>query len=86
VIDEWDRPLDGAASKPVRMHFHERVARFEGGLDSAPLREAPRYREMLQFACERLQWNLSEFDVYRLRIEYPLHHTTVQLRYFVADE
>jgi hypothetical protein len=38
-------------------------------------------RELLQFAADRLGWSLRDFDLYRLRLEYPLHHTTLQFKF-----
>ncbi len=57
--------------------FRERIIRLEAGVDGARTREVPEYIGMLQFVCDQLQWKLEDFDVYRLRIEYPLLHTKI---------
>jgi hypothetical protein len=43
-----------------------------GRADAASLAEFPQYRAMLQHAARRAEWDLSEFDVYRLRVPYPI--------------
>jgi hypothetical protein len=43
-----------------------------GRADSVNLAEFPQYRSLLQHAAERADWQLSEFDVYRLRVPYPI--------------
>lgn len=43
-----------------------------GRADAANLAEFPQYRAMLQHATAKVGWNLSDFDVYRLRMAYPI--------------
>jgi hypothetical protein len=43
-----------------------------GPADAVNLAEFPQYRSLLQFAAQRADWQLSEFDVYRLRVPYPI--------------
>ena len=43
-----------------------------GRATAANLAEFPQYRALLQHAAERAGWNLSEFDVHRLRVPYPI--------------
>jgi len=37
------------------------------------LNEMPRYVEMLDFACRRLDWTLDEFRGFRCIVQYPMH-------------
>ena len=41
----------------------------------------PRYDEMRSFVFERLGWDHAEFDVYRLRVEYPILSTALALSF-----
>jgi len=42
------------------------------GPDAIHLSDLPRYPEMIAQVCDRLGWDVSQFDVYRCRIEYPI--------------
>jgi hypothetical protein len=90
VLDEWDRTIEGgkgpAGTPAVELPFRDRVMQIDGGVDSASLREVPRYREMLQFTADRFGWTLDDFDVYRFRMEYPLHHTTLNFHYVLDSK
>jgi hypothetical protein len=57
--------------------FSERLAYLGPASTSAHTLEAPRYEEMLQFACETQDWDIEDFDIYRAKIEYPLLDTTI---------
>ena len=61
--------------------FPERITRIEGGAAGAYLRESPRYLQMLGDVTSRFGWRLDDFDVYRLRIEYPLLYTALLLTF-----
>ena len=43
--------------------------------------EVPRYDEMRRFVFERVGWDPSEFDVYRVRVEYPILSTAVAVSF-----
>lgn len=53
-----------------------------GGLAGADTTEAPRHGEMVRHACGMLGWKLEEFDVYRLVVQYPVLHSTVQMGFW----
>jgi hypothetical protein len=61
----------------LSLPFRERIVRLESGVDGARTREVPQYIELLQFICDRLGWKIEDFDVYRLRVEYPILHTKI---------
>jgi hypothetical protein len=41
----------------------------------------PHYSAMLRFGCEKMGWDLSEFDTYRVRIPYPMMHSMIALQF-----
>lgn len=43
--------------------------------------EVPRYDEMRRFVFDRVGWDPAEFEVHRLRVEYPILSTAVALSY-----
>jgi hypothetical protein len=64
-----------------RLPFRELIIKMEGGADDARIHGIPQYHEMLAWTCDRLNWRLDDFDVYRVRIEYPLLDTLLSLRF-----
>ena len=46
--------------------------------------EVPRYDEMRGFVFQRLGWNPADFDVYRLRVDYPVLSTAMALSFKLA--
>ena len=69
------------AERSQRFPGDERVA-FAGAADLLHLIEAPRYGEMLRYAAAQRQWNLADFDAYRLLIPYPLMCTTARVFFY----
>lgn len=69
-------------TKP-RIPFREQILKLDAGVDDARIQGVPKYHEALQFVCDRLAWKLDDFDVYRLRIDYPLLDTLIALRFDV---
>ena len=41
----------------------------------------PRYVEMARYAFARLGWDGEQFEVYRCRVEYPVMHSAVVIRF-----
>lgn len=71
---EWQNP-------PLpKLPCGERVMYLGGGAGAAILPEVPNYVDMLRFASERAGWRLEEFDVYRVRVEYPPMDTVLRLK------
>lgn len=60
--------------------LHDPLVRLGTGLDVVPTTDIPRYPGLLRYALARAGWSGDEFDVYRLRIQYPPLPTTVMLR------
>jgi hypothetical protein len=53
-----------------------------GRASAVNLAEFPQYRALLQHAAARAGWDLSEFDVYRLRVPYPIMGAVHRLFFF----
>ncbi len=70
-------PADAAPGLP----FAERVHRLDAGVDGARTHEVPNYVEMVEFVCDRCGWRMDEFDVYRVRVEYPLHFSRLWTKF-----
>jgi hypothetical protein len=62
------------------LHVSETIEHLGAGVEILRAPEIPRYEEMISCAFERLGWNGSEFEVYRLRIPYPLIPTGIFIR------
>jgi hypothetical protein len=61
--------------------FGERIVRLDAGVDGARTHEVPQYMEMLELVCDRCNWKIEEFDVYRVRVEYPMHYSRVWTKF-----
>ena len=69
-------------SNKLSLPFRERIVRLEAGVDGARTREVPQYIELLQYICDHRKWKMEDFDVYRLRIEYPILHTKISTDFY----
>jgi hypothetical protein len=65
--------------------FAERITKLDAGVDGARTHEVPNYIEMIEFVCHQRQWKIEDFDVYRVRVEYPLHFTRLWTRFAAKD-
>jgi hypothetical protein len=79
--DSVDQMTAGGLHLPVR----ERFVKLGSGLDAVQTPDVPRYPAMLETATEALRWNPDEFDIYRLRLEYPALGTQSRI-YFTVPE
>ncbi len=82
---QWqDNPAFPTSPESITyLPFNERLTKLDAGVDGARMHEVPRYIEMLEFVCQHRNWRIEDFDVYRVRIEYPLHATRIWTRFFV---
>ncbi len=71
----------GGGASAAALPFAERVVRLDAGVDGARTHEVPDYVEMVEFVCDRCGWNPDEFDVYRVRVEYPLHFSRLWTKF-----
>jgi hypothetical protein len=67
------------------LNFGERLVKLDAGVDGARTYEVPRYIEMLEFVCDRCKWKIEDFDVYRVRVEYPLHYTRMWTKFWSVN-
>jgi hypothetical protein len=81
VVFSEARGLASQNRGQVKLPFRERIAHLGSAPDAVVFRDMPRYLELLEFACTKLDCNLNEFDVYRVRVEYPLLDTLLSLRF-----
>lgn len=54
-----------------------------GRADAVELVELPQYSELLRYGAEHVGWDLSEFDVYRVRMPYPIMFSAVRVFFYV---
>jgi len=53
-----------------------------GPVASAPtVPEIPRYLELLAYGMAHMGWNMADFDVYRLRLAYPMLSTVTMVSF-----
>lgn len=62
-----------------RLPLAEKVEFLGSGADAVHAAEVPRYPEMARYAFDRAGWPASEFDVYRVRVPYPLIPTRLEI-------
>ncbi len=62
-----------------RIPVFETVQHLGKGLSSIRTPDVPRYVEMVGYVMERMGWEADQFDVYRVRIEFPPLPTTVAM-------
>ena len=75
-------PTVAAGADPVPpLPFAERLTRLDAGVDGARTHEVPNYVEMVEFVCDHCRWRIEDFDVYRVRVEYPLHFTRLWTKF-----
>ncbi len=59
--------------------LHEKVEALGSASRAAAVPEVMRYSDMVPHVFGLLGWDAAEFDVYRVRIDYPLLHTMSQM-------
>ena len=83
VYDDYWRKMSRGATVPeaVTLATHEEVSRLGQGPSVLPTPDVPRYAEMARYAFARLGWDGEQFEVYRCRVEYPVMHSAVVVRF-----
>lgn len=71
-----------AARNAQQYPLEERLMRL-GRADNATLDEIPWYGEMVRYATGLKGWDLKEFDVWRVRIPYPILNSMVRIWFYV---
>ncbi len=77
----WMYPAPLSGGNPAPLPFAERLTRLDGGIDGARTHEVPDYTDMVEYVCGHRGWNPHDFDIYRVRVEYPLHFTRLWTRF-----
>jgi hypothetical protein len=55
----------------------------EGRADRAELADVPNYARMLRLGADAAGWDLAEFDVYRVRMPYPIMFSATRIFFYV---
>lgn len=63
-----------------RLPLHDPLQDLGAGLDAARTPDIPRYLDMLRYSLARVGWDGDEFEVYRLRMQYPPIPATVEIK------
>ncbi|MGC4030128.1 MAG: hypothetical protein QM754_00055 [Tepidisphaeraceae bacterium] len=64
----------------VRLPCPEKLVYMGSGEDMLRISEAPRYPELVKYACRKMNWSFEDMDLYRIRLEYPLMDSNVLCR------
>ncbi len=62
-----------------RLPVHVEIQRIDVGSSELAVPEFPRYPEVLRYACRTQNWKLSDFDLYRVRVPYPILNSIVRI-------
>jgi hypothetical protein len=76
-----DGPREDIEQVPIR----ERMLFLGKASDLLHTPEIPRYADMTEHMFDRLGWEAAQFDVYRLRLEYPIMLSEVRLSHPLRD-
>jgi hypothetical protein len=80
------RPLYASLrSNRDRLDVFESVVHLGTGTRVVPTPDVPRYEEMIRYVCSQLGWDAEQFDVYRLRMEFPYVPSTITYDYPLPD-
>jgi hypothetical protein len=77
IIVHATTPEDDAVDiirSPNQFQFNEKVIPLGPASSLSPSMDVPRYPELMKHAFSCLGWNAAEFDVYRVRLQYPVLH------------
>jgi len=69
----------------IKLPMRQEISRLRRTAEYAHIQEVPTYSDMLRYSFDRMQWQMNEFDVYRLRIEYPLMDTLTALWFYTPN-
>lgn len=71
-----------AARQAQQYAVEEKLERL-GRADVVGLAEMPRYGELLRYGTKKMGWELSEFDVWRVKVAYPILNSAVRIWFYV---
>jgi hypothetical protein len=76
----------GGGHEPPRLPVGETVDYLGKGPDVVATPDVPRYAELARYVFERLGWDGEHFDVYRVRLAYPVVPSIVLMRHPLRDK
>jgi hypothetical protein len=69
------------AKEAPQLPVHERIAMLGSAHLASDTPDWPDYSKALRYAAEKMKWDLAEFDIFRLRMEYPVIGAVVRLQF-----
>jgi len=75
----------GGGREPPRLPVDEAVDYLGKGPGGIATADVPRYAELARYVFERLGWDGERFDVYRVRVAYPVVPSIVVMRHPLRD-
>jgi hypothetical protein len=87
VYSELEGPnhYPAAGRKPNQLPTWETVEYLGKGPTVVHILDVPRYAEMVRYVFRKLGWDGDRFDVYRVRLEYPVIPTAVAMRHELPE-
>jgi hypothetical protein len=75
-------PQEGESEDEIdRLPIQERVLSLGSGLSRLQTPDMPQYLDVIRFALDRLGWDEGGLQAYRVRIEYPVLHACVRMKF-----
>lgn len=69
-----------------RLPLRETVTFLGRGREVLGTNDVPQYEQLIRYAMDRTGWDIEEFDVYRLRIEYPAMPSSVVVHFDLPEK
>lgn len=89
VLDDYWRKvsMSSVAIMPeaAMLTTPESVQRLGTGASVLPTPDVPRYLEMANYVSDRLGLDLDDFEVFRCRVEFPVMHSAMVIRFELLD-
>jgi len=87
VYDDYWRKVSRGATPPgtPMLTPQETLSYLGSGPSVLHTPDVPRYGEMARYVFDRLGWDGEHFDVYRCRVEYPVMHSAVVIRFALPE-
>lgn len=75
--------MAAVARKAPQLQVHEKVIPLGRADLATNSPEWPRYVDLLNYLASAMHWHLSEFDIYRLRVEYPVFGSVIRTQFYL---
>lgn len=73
------------AGRAQRLPTRDKIVALDVKGEKSASPDVPRVPEMLRFACGELGWNLDEFDLFRVRMQYPVLNSVVRQQFHLPS-